>query len=1451
MEWLRARRHQAIDSYLPDSDTVRDSCLHDVDTCDLYVLILGHRYGFQPKEGNPEKLSITHLEFRRAGQSGIPCIALLRTSVPDSRLSDLEDPKRAPLVLAFRDEVRSKVRPGEFSDLRGLIQALSTGIESELDKLRAPSGHKRTEVWLAAHLQDVSKQFEGHMAASALESGTRPEALYLDLVVAEAQLAKREEARPEGGEIRSQRYALEDVLQQAQSPILLIGEGGSGKTTSLLYTAARASDRAKTDHTAPVPIFVNLAKLTELTDLSDLLQLIADSVPLVEDWSELMAVSDHRRLLFLFDSFNEMPERLQGTAAVVLKRFVDKQKEHLSLIGSRLVPHVEQLARSPSQFRTFEILRLTPDQVRDFLQDLGLGSLYDRMPKELRDLASNPFMLLAIARTLAGAPERTLPRNRGKLYESFARGWMKNEETKRRRSLEYSFERVKEPLLAYLANRMTSAGQTSLAWAGDVEQEVETQLSGIHRHIKRRGGMPQEWTVDGCLDEILGDGLLKRVNEQLRFMHQSLQEYFTGVYFLNKSPEALVAFTPRLSWESVPTYNLAEVPNHRFVSPLLMLTGLLDDGTKIVEALAVRNPILAAAATSSASRLDGSLLARLEQSWRDLLEHDDLRHRVVGCSCVVLAATRTPQVIQRLVAFALGSSFDNSYVGIPALARLDAPDVIAVELTERVRCMSGGEYKRDRSNIGKAVLELKSAHVVRMLFNQWRASAPDSSARQRFEGLLATVDTVLRSEELQRIRSAATDPEIAADAERALSEAASWEPAGGFPTASSVRKALEQAKKHFTDRLAETMTAMRTKEDREIAASLRSSDPVVRVTAATLAAERKMISVGDVIVESIVRFDRGAGKVLSALVSLCGEDTVVSKLVERAREKCYCVATLPAELVVQLVVGEPSEAVKAELERLDVRENLRIEGTETEGSTSIWTLRPSSWGGFRPLFQFRASAGRLEFYDCNIATRAFEALAQMTGKAALAELWGAVEHDDPRIQQIAIRTLAGQGDPRLASWMLTQLRSARSTDFIDTALDALGQLRAPEAVSLVNDALVITEGEFSDVHPVWGPCSHSPGWADGIHRTLVTLSADSEIQQALDKALSSEDPVYKVAALKEFSRWFAERDLGSERSATWRTPERVRRLLDLALRDPTQSVRNAATAALGNLRSDVVERSLADALSDNSVEVQVAAGDALVRMQAQRLYGRIAEVMLHVTRADQGRALRRRAGEVLSKMPGGVDPLYQPIQEQLGRGGAERALEMIEASLEILPEDANLFWWRGHALRSLGRLEPAAVSLQRAFELEKQASVIPQALAQTFLELGDSSRAMATARRGVEIEPANADAQSIMAWSSYKAGAIPEAIEAASKAVDLDPVHANAIWILLLAHLRQANLRQSRTAFQHALRVHQLLSPGLNTSFVTTLMKEVQSITTDNAEISRLIEEIKAAFPLDHEARPN
>src|SRR4029077_21198884 len=74
-----------------------------------------------------------------------PRVALLRTSIPDISLSDMEDPQQWARVRAFRDEVARTVRAAEFGDLRGLVAGLSTGIQAELEKIQANLAKAQTE----------------------------------------------------------------------------------------------------------------------------------------------------------------------------------------------------------------------------------------------------------------------------------------------------------------------------------------------------------------------------------------------------------------------------------------------------------------------------------------------------------------------------------------------------------------------------------------------------------------------------------------------------------------------------------------------------------------------------------------------------------------------------------------------------------------------------------------------------------------------------------------------------------------------------------------------------------------------------------------------------------------------------------------------------------------------------------------------------------------------------------------------------------------------------------------------------------------------------------------------------------------------------------------------------------------------------------------------------------
>lgn len=162
IDWLVAADHQPVHSYRPGSDTVRVHCLEDVTSCDLYVLILGHSYGHQPADGNPDNLSITQLEFRRAGEVRIPRIVLRQRSIGDVSLTDVGNAERYALQNAFAQEVQTATTPYDFKSDADLISGLSTGMTREVRRLAATDPEvMRIVAKLTIELDRTTKQLEG------------------------------------------------------------------------------------------------------------------------------------------------------------------------------------------------------------------------------------------------------------------------------------------------------------------------------------------------------------------------------------------------------------------------------------------------------------------------------------------------------------------------------------------------------------------------------------------------------------------------------------------------------------------------------------------------------------------------------------------------------------------------------------------------------------------------------------------------------------------------------------------------------------------------------------------------------------------------------------------------------------------------------------------------------------------------------------------------------------------------------------------------------------------------------------------------------------------------------------------------------------------------------------------------------------------------------------------
>ena len=72
---LRQGMFPIMMEYLPASDAAAIEASHKmVDDADIYVLILGHRYGYVPRQNNKWRISITEMEYNRAVKREIPVL---------------------------------------------------------------------------------------------------------------------------------------------------------------------------------------------------------------------------------------------------------------------------------------------------------------------------------------------------------------------------------------------------------------------------------------------------------------------------------------------------------------------------------------------------------------------------------------------------------------------------------------------------------------------------------------------------------------------------------------------------------------------------------------------------------------------------------------------------------------------------------------------------------------------------------------------------------------------------------------------------------------------------------------------------------------------------------------------------------------------------------------------------------------------------------------------------------------------------------------------------------------------------------------------------------------------------------------------------------------------------------------------------------------------------------
>ncbi len=246
---------ECIEEYTAFDQRPLDRCLADVAAMDVYVLLIAHRYGFRPPENNPQRRSITHLEYEQASRHNKPRLVFTvdrkQLWLPDW----IDGGDDAADLAAYRAEVETTHGVNRFTT----PDQLASSVLQALQALRPPSMEAASPLattytpaqlqsWVERHQPQLSAAFRGLPSVQA-----RQVHVPLDVCLIPAGAAATEGPR------LLQPEDMQPLLEPSGSHVLLLsGDGGAGKT-SLAFEIARWWLEGKPGGVVRLPVLIETA----------------------------------------------------------------------------------------------------------------------------------------------------------------------------------------------------------------------------------------------------------------------------------------------------------------------------------------------------------------------------------------------------------------------------------------------------------------------------------------------------------------------------------------------------------------------------------------------------------------------------------------------------------------------------------------------------------------------------------------------------------------------------------------------------------------------------------------------------------------------------------------------------------------------------------------------------------------------------------------------------------------------------------------------------------------------------------------------------------------------------------------------------------------------------------------------------------------------------------------
>lgn len=312
--------------------------------------------------------------------------------------------------------------------------------------------------------------------------------------------------------------------------LIIIGEPGIGKTTTLQYIAYEYSTNSKPE----IPIYVNLKGYIFKSALWEYIRKLVPQSML--SWGKdiicekaLDTILESAGFIFLFDGYNESSEKDAIDYEIELLTKSQSLKGNRFIITSRKYSYPENL----EGFNTCELSELSDVQRIELMKHFGINrpdNLLDEIRKKNIDAFSRaPFYLKEICQYFKEKNSlKRFPKSRFKLMQKIIeRSFMKDRRNLRfAKKLKIKKEHILNDIMPFIAfQTLNKYGVNCFHSTRDLPEFIKSEeLTDIREYYGKNFDEP-----DDILNLITQYGLIDIYGENCSFRHQLFQDFFASI----------------------------------------------------------------------------------------------------------------------------------------------------------------------------------------------------------------------------------------------------------------------------------------------------------------------------------------------------------------------------------------------------------------------------------------------------------------------------------------------------------------------------------------------------------------------------------------------------------------------------------------------------------------------------------------------------------------------------------------------------------------------------------------------------------------------------------------------------------------------------------------------------------------------------------------------------------